>query len=174
MPVDGAGILRLEKLQYDFFRKIPELRELNYWECLAHMNMISMQRRLERYRIIYIWKILEKLAPNCGISLVEGSEVSRLGRRLNIIVPKESAKINKMKEQAFQVNGPKLFNCLPASIRNTTRTGLDEFKEKLDNHLQQVPDQPRIDGMSPGTDTNSLLHQTKRGPGGGQLLISGA
>ena len=47
MPVDGAGILRLEKLQYDFFRKIPELRELNYWECLAHMSMISMQRRLE-------------------------------------------------------------------------------------------------------------------------------
>ena len=145
-----------------------------FWKCLAHINMISMQRRLERYRIIYSWKILEKLAPNCGISQVEGSEVSRLGRRLNIIVPKGSAQVNRMKEPAFQVNGPKLFNCLPASIRNTTRKGLDEFKEKLDIHLQKLPDQPRIDGMSPGTDTNSLLHQTKRGPGGGPLLTSGA
>ena len=55
-----------------------------------------------------------------------------------------------------------------------SRQGLDEFKVKLDTHLEQVPDQPRIDGLSPGTETNSLLHQTKRGPGGGLLLISGA
>ena len=66
MPVDGAGICSLEKLQHDFFRKIPELRAMHYWECLKHMNMISMQRRLERHRVIYTWKILEKLAPNCG------------------------------------------------------------------------------------------------------------
>ena len=145
-----------------------------YWEFLKQINMISMQRRLERYRVIYIWKILEKLAPNCGINLVQGSEVSRLGRRLDISVPRGSAKTNRLKEQAFQVNGPKLFNCLPANIRNISRKGLDEFKEKLDNHLQQVPDQPKIDGLSPGTETNSLLHQTKRGPGGGQLPLSGA
>ena len=94
MPVDGAGILSLEKLQYDFFKKIPELRGLNYWECLSNMNMLSMQRRLERYRIIYSWKVIEKLAPNCGISQIEGSEVSRLGRRLNIIVPKGNAQVN--------------------------------------------------------------------------------
>ena len=35
------------------------------------MNMLSMQRRLERYRIIYIWKILENQAPNCGIKKLE-------------------------------------------------------------------------------------------------------
>ena len=78
---------------------------------MKQMNMISMQRRLERYRVIYAWKILEKLAPNCGINLVQGSEVSRLGRRLDISVPRGSAKTNRLKEQAFQVNGPKLFNC---------------------------------------------------------------
>ena len=78
-----------------------------YWECLKQMNMISMQRRLERYRVIYIWKILEKLAPNCGINVVQGSEVSRLGRRLDISVPRGSAKTNRLKEQAFQFNAPK-------------------------------------------------------------------
>ena len=125
MPVDGAGICSLEK--HDFFKKILELRAMNYWECLKHMNMISMQRRLERYRVIYAWKIPEKLAPNCGIKLVQGSEESRTGRRLDIALPKGSGQTNRMKEQAFQVNGPKLFNSLPASIRNISRQGLDEF-----------------------------------------------
>ena len=50
----------------------------------------------------------------------------------------------------------------------------------LDKFLETVPDQPKIDGLTPGTQnssgvySNSLLHQTKRGQGGGQLLNSGA
>ena len=52
--------------------------------------------------------------------------------------------------------------------------GPDDFKTKLDMFLELVPDQPRIDGMSPGVETNSLIHQTKRGHGGGLLLNSGA
>ena len=51
--IDGASILSLEKVQYDFFKKIPELRGKSYWECLSKMKMLSIQRRLERYRIIY-------------------------------------------------------------------------------------------------------------------------
>ena len=60
MSVEGAGICSLEKHQHDFFRNIPELRAMNYWECLKHMNMISMQRRLQRCRVIKTLKILEK------------------------------------------------------------------------------------------------------------------
>ena len=183
MPVDGAGIHSLEKLQFDFFKKIPELRGLNYWEGLKSMKMLSMQRRLERYRIIYAWKILENLAPNCGIEKVHDSEDSRIGRRLRVSIPKGSSRINKLKEQLFQLNGSKLFNCLPNNIRNQTRNtrleylhcpGPDDFKTKLDNFLEIIPDQPRIDGMSPGVETNSLIHQTKRGQRGGLLLNSGA
>ena len=58
--------------------------------------------------------------------------------------------------------------------QNTLSTGPEDFKTKLDMFLSSVPDQPRIDGLSPGVETNSLLHQTKRGQGGGQLPISGA
>ena len=57
----------IEKLQKYFIRKIPALRELDYWQQLDSLNMISLQRRLKRYRIIYIWKILEHQVPNCGI-----------------------------------------------------------------------------------------------------------
>ena len=81
----------------------------------------------------------------------------------------------KLKEQAFQINGPKFFNCLLQKVRNQTgqtrkqdlySPGAEDFKYKLDMHLETVPDQPRIDGMSPGIETNSILHQSKRGPGG--------
>ena len=142
-----------------------------------------MQRRLERNRIIYTWKILENLAPNCGITEIGGSDESRLGRRLKIPSLKGNPRTNKLKEQAFQINGPKLFNCLPQKVRNQTgqtrkqdlySPGAEDFKYKLDMHLETVPDQPRIDGMSPGVETNSILHQSKRGPGGGLLSTPGA
>ena len=120
MPIDGAGIHSLEKLQYDFFKKIPELKGLSYWDCLQNMKMLSMQRRLERYRIIYTWKILENLAPNCGITEIEGSDESILGRRLEIPTLKGNPRTNQFKEQAFQINGPKFFNCLPQRVRNKT------------------------------------------------------
>ena len=183
LPIDGASILSLEKVQCDFFKKIPELRGKSYWECLSHMKMLSIQRRLERYRIIYCWKIMEELAPNCGIHEIPNSKDTRLGRRLQVPVPKGNSQTNKQKDQAFQINGAKLFNCMPAKVRNLTRKspvlahcapGPDDFKRELDKYLAQVPDQPRIDGLSPGVETNSLLHQTKRGQGGGQLSSFGA
>ena len=183
MPVNGAGIHTLEKVQMDFFKKIPDLQGMNYWEALKEMKMLSIQRRFERYRIVYIWKILEDLAPNCGIVQIQDSEETRLGRRLKVPLLKGCAKSNKLKEQAFQINGAKLFNCLPQIVRNQSRkskkqhlfaTGPEDFKMQLDVYLSTVPDQPRIDGLSPGVETNSLLHQTKRGQGGGLLPISGA
>ena len=36
------------------------MRGLNYWDKLKTLNMTSLQRRLEWYRIIYVWKILKK------------------------------------------------------------------------------------------------------------------
>ena len=176
MPIDAAGVLTLEKIQFDFFKKIPELRGKSYWECLIHMKMLSVQRRLERYRILYTWKILENLSPNCGISEIPESSKSRQGRRLEILKSKGNAQTSKLKDQCFQVNGSRLFNCLPSSIRNMSSlqknqskcpVSLDEFKEKLDKYLESIPDQPRIDGLSPGVESNSILHQTKRGQGGG-------
>ena len=110
-------------------------------------------------------EILENQAPNCGITKLEDSDNTRLGRRL--IVPKVNggSQTNQLKEQAFQINGVKLFNCLPSSLRNQS-VYQDKFKEKLDQYLAKVPDQPRIDGLSPGVETNSILFQTKRGQGG--------
>ena len=51
--------------------------------------------------------------------------------------------------------------------------GLEEFKQSLDQYLENVPDQPKIDGLTPGSQdnsgvfSNSILHQTKPGTMGG-------
>ena len=93
-----------------------EPRGLTYWEGLKNMKMLSMQRRIEQYINIYTWKILENLAPNCGIEKVKSSKKSRLGQRLSVSVLKRTSRTNKLKEQTFHVYGSKLFNCLPATV----------------------------------------------------------
>ena len=57
--------------------------------------------------------------------------------------------------------------------RNQHIDGPEDFKSNLDVYLSMVSDQPRVDGLSPGVETNSLLHQTKHGQGGGLLPILG-
>ena len=171
MPVETAEIEKIEKLQRDYLRKIPELRDLNYWESLKKMKMLSLQRRMERYRIIYCWKILNGMTPNCGITEVENSFESRQGRKLKVAKNKSSAKTEKLREQSFQFNGPLLFNTLPNKLRNMKKCTIDEFKEELDKHLETIPDEPKMDGMNPnasdnrgklGRYSNSLIFQTRR------------
>ena len=106
--------------------------------------MLSLQRRLERYIIIYSWKILENLAPNCGVEKIPDSESSRQGRRLKITHVDKNVPRRGQLEQVFQFHGSKLFNCLPAKIRNKTNVGLEEFKMALDHFLENVPDQPNM------------------------------
>ena len=168
MPIQSTQILSIEKLQKDFLYRIPAVREMNYWEQLKHLKMISLQRRLERYRVLYIWKILEGISPNCGISVK--FEGGRLGRMCKIPILNTHAKasVKTMREQTFQVNGPKLFNSLPAKIRNMTKCSLEDFKMALDSYLAKVPDEPSVSGLTPGGCTpearasNSLLDQAKR------------
>ena len=171
MPTKATGILTVEKLQKDFFNKVPALKDLNYWEQLTELKMLSIQRRQERYRIIYTWKILEGLAPNCGIT-ADGLE-NRQGRKCTVpkMNNKSSAAVKTMKDQTFQVHGPQLFNSLPAYLRNTTKCTVDDFKMKLDKFLERIPDEPSVRGLTPAGCTadacpsNSVLDQVKRIPG---------
>ena len=55
-----------------------------------------------------------------------------------------------MREQTFQVNGPKLFNSLLVKFRSMTKCPLDEFKIALDNYLSKILDEPNVSGLTPG------------------------
>ena len=61
---------------------------------------------------------MEELSPNCGVSWSPDSNIKgRLGSLPASNKGKTSVKV--MRTQSFQVAGPRLFNCLPKSLRNT-------------------------------------------------------
>ena len=166
-PLQSGNLTRIENQMKIFTKKIPHVREMNYWMRLKTLKMNSQQRRLERYRIIYIWKVLEGLVPNPGVI---ACNPSRGGRRCQIPPLSKTAtkKIQTLRESSFQVHGARLFNCLPEKVRNVTKCSVIEFKEKLDFFLNQIHDEPKIGTLIPaccdqltGAPSNSLVDQVR-------------
>ena len=54
----------LEKVQRSFTKHIAGMHTMSSEERLKHLNLYSIQRRRDRYQIIYLWKIIEKIVPN--------------------------------------------------------------------------------------------------------------
>ena len=124
--------------------------------------MNSEIRRIERYKIMYVWKVLEELVPNPGITTVPLQE--HRGRMCTVPFSRSNQRI-----ATFQISGAKLFNSLPKEVRNFKNGSVEDFKILLDAFLTTIPDEPRCPGMTPGaTDlleskpSNSLLHQIPR------------
>ena len=60
-PIKKKDIEEIEAVQRTFSSKIAGMKHLNYWKRLKELNLYSLQRRRERYTIIYVWKnILKK------------------------------------------------------------------------------------------------------------------
>ena len=60
----SKDIQAIEAIQQTFAYKITEVQHLNYWERLHELKLYSLQRRRERYMIIYIWEITQHMVPN--------------------------------------------------------------------------------------------------------------
>ena len=78
-------------------------------------------------------------------------------------------KIQTLRENSFQVVGPKLFNSLPANIRNKSKCSIDDFKFVLDQFLSKIPDEPKVPGYIPaasnqysGQPSNCLIYPVRR------------
>ena len=145
-PSQSRDLETLEDLLKTYTKKIPEVSHMDYWSRLKHLQMYSQQRRAERYRIIYTWKVLEERVPNCGI---KSNSHDRRGRECIIPQLKGKSSIRNLRDQSFQVNGPRLFNSLPKQLRNMSKVPIDEFKMKLDNYLANLPDKPKIGDLIP-------------------------
>ena len=148
LPGQARGKQAIEKLFYYFTSKIPQVREVDYWTRLSILKMYSQERRMERYWAIYIWKILEGYAPNCGVEVAP--ENARIGRKCKIpqLVQNGRKAIQTLREQSFQIDGARLFNCLPKKIRDIKKDQ-EMFKFELDNFLSSIPDQPRVGSLVP-------------------------
>jgi hypothetical protein len=158
---EGKRMSELEGVLRHFTKQVPAARNMNYWDRLKFMNMNSEQRRMERYKILYVWKVLQGIVPNPGLQEMTGNE--NRGRRCVIPFTRDKKRL-----ESFNVFGPRLFNSLPKELRNMNIL-LEDYKIKLDDFLTCIPDEPPCPGLVPGaTDMilskpgNSLLHQIPR------------
>ena len=75
-PMKKGEIQSIEMVQRSFIRKV---QHMNYWAQLKHLGLYSQERRRERYRIIYIWRILEGHSPNVN-GCIKPKWIPRRGR----------------------------------------------------------------------------------------------
>ena len=165
-PSKVGEIQEIEEIQQSFTRKIRGDCKQDYWQRLKQYNLYSLQRRRERYRIIYTWKILEGIVPNLpGRSRVFSKQTLRTGRVCVIPTTPTSTKnrLQRLREESFCVNGPRLFNTLPSYLRNLTGVSQMDFKSKLDKFLWTVADEPLIRGYTASrrAESNSLQHMIR-------------
>ena len=145
----------MEQVLRSFTRRIAGLKEKDYWTRLKTLKMLSIERRSERYKILYIWKILSDLAPNFGLESEESQ--GRSGRRIRISkYSGDSLKYRTLKENSLKVEGARLFNSLPKVLRNFKGT-LASFKLALDDFLEQIPDEPNMGGFLIPRATNASV-----------------
>lgn len=153
-PTSIAEIQKLENIQRSFTRKIVGCKDLQYWERLKKLNLMSLQRRRERYCIVHVWKILNGLAPNdIGFKF---QTHQRLGIKAEIpaINKRSQLSVRSDYDKTFRVRAAQLFNLLPPALGSIT--SLDGFKVELSRFLEQYPDTPPVIGYTPAND-NSLL-----------------
>ena len=109
-----------------------------------HNKLYSLERRQERFKIIHVWFILEKLVPNLDSNEVNRRGIYscqhiRHGRKFAV-----RGTYQKLISSSFYFRGPKLFNCLPKHLRNLSGCSKDFFKNNLDKFLSTLPDEPQL------------------------------
>ena len=170
-PSSLVDLRKIEGIQATFTHRLEcaineEGQRRNYWERLKYLKLYSIERRFERYTVIYVWKIKQGLVHNPGIHFK--NQDSRKG--LMCKIPKCTSTLRR---SSFLVNGPRLFNSLPKEIREfqfdylvTESQAITNFKRTLDEYLTRIPDEPNrgsgysssISGMSiTGDRTNSIV-----------------
>lgn len=148
-------ITQLESVQRNYTSKLDGLSDLNYYQRLHKLNLYSAERRRDRYLITYIFKIINGKVPNPGISY---KWALRRGKELKI-PPVRTSKQSRgatLLYHSFTRRAPRLFNALPETLRNISGdTPMDTIKQRIDNLLKKIPDEPRIPGYYPSNSAVS-------------------
>ena len=162
-PTDSASINLLENIQRKFTSKFSRFREYDdqlgfticstsYPDRLKTLKLLSLQRRRDRYTIIYMFKVKVQLVPNPGFT-----PDYQVRNQAFAWKPRYDRKIGRY---SFFCTGPRLYNSIPAELRPLEdrvaegKTPLQTFKEDLDKYFQTIPD-------NPGTQANSLLNMNR-------------
>ena len=139
----------------------------NYLEQLRLLRLQSLERRRERYQIIYTWRIIEDQVPNFDVTPIKVTFSDRRG--CSCVLPTTAGtatqRIKTIRFASLPFKGPRLFNCLPKNIRGLTNYKVSIFKAELDKFLSTLPDQPLTPSMTAYRECestsviNSVKHQ---------------
>ena len=187
-PTDQANIASIEKVQRYFTRRIDGMQGLNYWQRLKKLNLFSLERRRERYVVIYIWKSWHNIVPDIGLTVQSFDPQQGLFLHLPVLPKgKGQSHIRKLKERSIFYQGVRLFNSLPKHLRmastldpsgketatptshipSTTTEDLtaqevpsiDKYKSALDEYILSLPDQPTRPKLVRSAASNSIIDQ---------------
>ena len=158
-----TDIQTLENIQRSFTSKIDGCQQLDYYQRLTKLKLMSLQRRRERYILIHMFKILQNISPNdLNIKFVFSDR-----RGIQAVIPplhrRASSRAQRTYDDSFGMLGPRLWNILPKST--TLQPTLGSFKSSLQKMLDATPDQPPTRGYTP-TNHNSLLEWRLQTSGG--------
>ena len=109
---------------------------LDYAERLKKRPLYSIQRRNERFKIINIYKIKEKLVPN--ISKEYGLTFKMHGRRgceCEMPTFPIGSRARKARDSSFAWTACNLWNSLPRCVRDITGKDVEYFKNKLSTQM---------------------------------------
>ena len=164
-PVEQNSIYEMEDIQKIFTRKIEGMEGLDYHERLKKLKMYSLERKRDRYLIIYGWQQVENIKENVlKLELSEryinrrikqghtpGYGTERVGTERVRILRATQTKIHHCPARKIE----RAFNCMPSELRNISGVKTETFKKHLDKWLSGVPDQPRGGGYAERVAANS-------------------
>ena len=163
-PTNYCNIDRLESILRGYTKKVDGLSNKSYSERLKSMNLHSIQRRHERYKILYIYKIKEGLVPNLppdpsnheSTFALKFHKSERNGTRCTI--PNRTLYHNPAelpRSSSFALTASNLWNCLPPNISSISNIPVLSFKRRLDQFLDLFPDEPRCSASGQFSDPNT-------------------
>ena len=156
-PVDMKHINLIENVQRKFtsrfacFQKYDDALQMpvcskDYPDRLKELKIYSLQRRRERYMILYLYKIIISAVPNPGLDINYN-----IRTKINVRPKSCNVSVNwvkKARTSSFFFQGPRLYNSLPPELRELENIAIPEkkhvdiFKRKLDSYLETIPDNP--------------------------------
>ena len=144
-PFPIKHVTQQEKLQGSFTKHITGVNDMPYHERLKSLGVYSLQRRRERYCIIYIWEIIEGLAPNFS-NPITSTFSGRRGRSC-VISHVNVGCVGTLAYNSFRWRSIRLFNILPMHLRSISSYSVLRFKTQLDIFLGSVDDLPCLPGL---------------------------
>lgn len=164
-PVEEVCEIKcMESVLKSFSKYGKGLRNLSYNDRLKCLGLSSQERRVERYKILYMRKMICGVVPNVGCSIKEDS---RYGPILDLMRGNKGAdSVKTVRDRSLLVEGCRLYNAVPRRIREYYGDFLG-FKNCIDIWLNNVPDHPRELGNEPiardreGRPSNSLKYWMK-------------